>query len=125
MIRGAFVYLAFNEDTGLIKIGFSSANRFNIRSRERGLRSAFQAAIRIVFAVYSPDARQLERHLHWYFRDKARGREWFRLSQEDCWNVRGMMTLDRLDGLRIRHVAVDDLDSIKIPKPVVMDCIPP
>ncbi len=84
-----YVYVAFNPETGLCKLGYSK----NPGERERALGIEFAAKVRLLHTILSNWPGRLETHLHRYFAAKRVAGEWFDLSVEDIRLIQGVSSV--------------------------------
>ena len=90
------VYLIFNKETGLTKIGIST----NVKNRKRNLENSCGVKLELLLhatmeADYSPKAADVEKYLHRHFSKKRKVGEWFNLSVRDIIQVARLFTAIR------------------------------
>lgn len=79
-----WIYLLFNKETGLTKIGITT----NMKERKRSLQNSCGTKLELLACAlmepdYSPKAAEIEKYLHECFSEKRKVGEWFSLSVRD------------------------------------------
>ena len=82
--KWTWVYLLFNKETGLTKIGITT----NIKVRKRNIENSCGTKLELLACAlmepdYSPKATDVEKYLHECFSEKRKVGEWFSLSVRD------------------------------------------
>ena len=82
--KPTWIYLLFNKETGLTKIGITT----NIKERKRSLQNSCGTKLELLACAlmepdYSPMAAEIEKYLHECFSEKRKVGEWFNLSVRD------------------------------------------
>ena len=92
-INPTWIYLLFNKETGLTKIGITT----NMRERKRNLQNSCGAKLELLACAqmepdYSPRAADIEKYIHGCFSEKRKVGEWFSLSVRDIIQVAMIFT---------------------------------
>lgn len=82
--KWTWIYLLFNKETGLTKIGITT----NIKVRTRNLENSCGTKLELLACAlmepnYSPKAAEIEKYIHGCFSEKRKVGEWFSLSVRD------------------------------------------